>query len=65
MWLIKERSDYFQVTLTEIGNTKGGRFVSKNDLLIKLKCFVEAGTETGFVAEVNSTHLSERMKCQL
>ena len=62
---MKERSDYFQVIPTEIGVMKGGRFVSKSDFSIKLKYFVEAGTETGFVAEVNSTHLSKKTKCQL
>lgn len=34
----------------------------KSDFGIKLKYFVEAREETGFVAEVTSSHLSEKVK---
>ena len=36
--------------------------MSKSDFSIRLKYFVEAGNETGYVAEVTSTHLSEKTK---
>jgi hypothetical protein len=41
---------------------KGGEFYSRSDFSLNLKYFVEAGKDTGFVAEVTSTHLTERRK---
>ena len=52
----------FHVTSNEIGVLKCGKFVSRSDFSIKLKYFVEAGAETGYVAEITSTHLSEKTK---
>ena len=50
------------MTSNEIGLLKGGKFVSRSNFSIKLKYFVEAGAETGYVAEITSTHLSEKTK---
>ena len=54
--------DRFHVTSNEIGIFKSGKFVSRSDFSIKLKYFVVAGVETGYVAEITSTHLSEKTK---
>ena len=50
------------MTANSIGVIKGGKFHAKSDFGIKLKYFVEAREETGFVAEVTSSHLSEKVK---
>ena len=57
-----QEHDRFHVTSNKIGVLKCGKFVSRSDFSIKLKYFVEAGAETGYVAEITSTHLSEKTK---
>ena len=55
-----QEHDRFHVTSNEIGIFKSGKFVSRSDFSIKLNYFVEAGVE--YVAEITSTHLSEKTK---
>ena len=52
----------FHVTPNSIGVIRGGKYQSRSDFGIELKFFVEAGDDTGFVAEVTTSHMSTKTR---